>query len=228
MAQRVSDQRFAASKHRYTDPRTGERYIGVTSVVGSFDTGDKLGAGAGAAVKLVKQGIDYRAEWNEKKNLGNRVHGYAQLWIEGRSADVLDSDAPQMNAFRQFINDYKPEWIEVERAVVSSLGYGGRFDAIAYFDGCFWLLDFKTGKPYKFELMLQLAAYRYMDGMIVYDEEGWAKDLEPMPVVDKCAGLYLTADGYQLVEVDADEDALVLFNHLLAVKNGYSRMEKSL
>jgi hypothetical protein len=71
MATRVSDERYAESRHSYRDPRSGERVISVTSVVGAFDpTGDKLGAGAGAAVKLTKLGIDYRQEWADKRELG--------------------------------------------------------------------------------------------------------------------------------------------------------------
>jgi acylphosphatase len=134
VAQKVSDKQFAKSRHRYTDPRTGERVIGVTSIAGAFDDGNKIGAGAGAAVKLERAGIDYRREWQNKKELGSRVHGYAQLWVEGRAADIEEGDAEHMKSFRQFINDKKPEWIEVERAVISSLGYGGRFDAVVFID----------------------------------------------------------------------------------------------
>ena len=102
---------------------------------------------------------------------------------------------------------------------MSSLGYGGRFDAIGYFDGLYWLVDFKTGKPYKTELTLQLAGYRYADGLIKYDADGNASELEPMPHIDRCAGLYLDAEGHAtLVPCDVDESAFESFKALLPVK----------
>ncbi len=219
VAGRVSDRQFAESKHRYTDPRTGERLISVTSVVGAFDSGDKLGAGAGAAVKLTKAGVDYRQLWNAKRDLGTRVHGYAALWADGKSADVLDTDAPYLDAFAAFCRAKHPEWIESERAVVSSLGYGGRFDLIGYWDGLYWLIDLKCGKPYRAELTLQLAGYRFADGMIIYDETGKATKLDPMPHIDRAAGLYLDEEGKAtLVECNADADAFEAFKGLLTVK----------
>ena len=242
MAKRVSDRQFAQSRHRYTDPRTGQRVVGVTTVVGSFDAGDKLGAGAAAAVKLTKAGVDYWAEWNGKKNLGSRVHGYASLWVAGRAAEVLETDEGHMDAFARFCDEYRPEWIETEAEVVSHLGYGGRFDAVAWFPptdalreelgadtpGAFVLLDFKTGKHYPIELALQLAGYRYADGLIAYDEDGWARDLRRMPHIDRCAGLYLTGDGnYELHWAQADEKAFLAFQQLLYVKLWSTTVEKA-
>ena len=227
-AKRVSDQQFASSKHRYTSPITGERLISVTSVVSALDTGDKLGAGAGAAVKITKAGGDYRADWAAKRELGTRVHAYAQRWSEGKSADVLPEDEGHMDAFASFCRDKKPEWLEVERHVISSLGYGGQFDSIAWWDDCFNLSDTKTGKPYKTELTLQLAGYRNAEGMIVYDDKGMAVAVEPMPHIDRCVGLYLSGDGtYDIVECDVDEAAFDAFKNLLSVKRWASTVGKA-
>jgi hypothetical protein len=223
---RVSDLQLAESKHQYTDPRTGQRVVSVTSIVGAFDSGDKLGAGAGAAVKLTKEGYDYRQVWREKAETGSRVHNYAQLWVEGRQADVPDEEGAYMDAFAGFCNDYHPQWIEVERAVVHSMGYGGRFDMIGEIES--WtspsssesaLIDIKTGKTYADQLTLQLAGYRFADGMIEYDTEGMAVGLEPMPHIDVCAGLYLHNDGtYDLKYVQADDEAFACFASLLRIK----------
>lgn len=228
-AAKVSDQRFAESKHRYTDPRTKERLISVTTIVGAFDSGDKLGAGAGAAVKITKAGGDYRAEWKAKADRGTRVHGYVDHWAVGKTADVLSDDEPYADAFFDFCKAKRPEWIAVERAVVSSLGYGGKFDLIGLIEDEFYLIDCKTGKPYEAELTLQLAGYANADGFILYDDEGWAKDIEPMPHVDRWAGLYLAEDGsWDLVDCaeatetrtreENQEAAFDAFKALLTVK----------
>jgi hypothetical protein len=228
MAEKVSDRRYAESKHRYTDPRTRERVIGVTTVIGCFDSGNKLQAGAYAAYNLAQEGKHFRTEWDAKRDLGTRVHSYVDLWMNGRAAEVQASDEMHMDHFADFCREEKPEWIAAERPVVSSLGYGGRFDGIGYFRDAFYLVDLKTGKQYPKELAMQLAAYRYCDGMILYDEKGWARDLEEMPHVDRCAGLYLTEDGWDLVEVPADQASLEAFVHLLTVKQWAARFDKEM
>lgn len=224
MAKRVSDRQFAESKHQYTDPRTGERLMSVTSIVGSWDPGDKLGAGAAAAVKLAKEGKNYRAIWDAKRDLGSLVHHFGWQWAHGKAAEVPDEAAPYMDAFEKFCNEYEPTWLETERAVVSQEGYGGRFDFIAelragLFSGAYHLIDVKTGKPYTQELTMQLAGYKYADGMVEYDLDGWAKSLEPMPHIDECAGLYLHDDGsYDLCYTKSDLQAYQAFKSLLYVK----------
>jgi hypothetical protein len=232
MAKRVSDQQFAESRHRYRDPRSGERVISVTSVVGAFDpSGNKLGAGAGAAVKIALAGGDYRKEWSDKASTGTRVHGYVGKWAEGKTADVLEKDDQFVDAFQDFCRVKKPEWMFTERSVVSSHGYGGKFDLVGWFDDAFWLLDAKSGKEYKTELLLQLAGYARADGLLLYDEEGWAKDIDPMPHIDRWGGLYLAGDGsWKLSEVDlpgedesktiqqVQDEAFAAFLHVLEAK----------
>jgi hypothetical protein len=220
VGKRVSDRQFADSKHRYTDPRTGERLISVTSITGCFDPdGQKASRMAGAAVKIEREGGNYREIWGAKTNTGSRVHDYAHRWMEGEWADVTDEDQPYVDAFTKFCNEYEPEWIEAERAVVSSLGYGGRFDGIGYFDDAFVLADYKTGRKYPTQLTLQLTGYKNADGMIVYDEDGWAVDLDPMPHIDRCAGLYLHGDGtYELTYCDVNDASWAAFQALLRAK----------
>ena len=217
-APKASDKDLAENAHKYRDPRTGDLLISVTRVVGSYDDGDKLGAGAGAAVKLTKEGKNYREVWNAKRDLGSRVHKHAADWAQGKTVDVLDTDGPYLDAILAFCQSVRPEWIAVERAVVSSLGYGGRFDAVAEIGGVSTLLDFKTGRAWLLELSMQLSAYRFADGMVVYNAEGKAVMVEPMPHVERCAGLYLDETGTaKMVEVDADEAAFGAFCHQLSV-----------
>jgi len=222
---KASDRQYAEARHFYTDPRTGERLVSVTSIVGSFDPGDKLGAGAAAAVKLTKEGQNYRSVWDAKRDLGSAVHDLAALWAQGKAADVPEELAPYMDGFEKFCSDCSPTFIEQERAVVHSAGYGGRFDLVAEMSAFahadeFTLLDLKTGKPYKAELTLQLVGYAYADGMVLYDEAGMARFLEPMPHIDTCAGLYLHDDGtYDLTWAEVDDNAFDMFLNLLAVKN---------
>jgi hypothetical protein len=225
---RVSDQQLAESRHRYTHPVSKERLVSVTSVVGNWDDGDKIGAGAGAAVKLTKAGIDYRAEWNAKRDLGIRIHAHAKDWAMGKAVDVLPSDEPYMDALAAFCRAKHPQWIEAERAVVSSDGFGGRFDLVCEMDGIATLLDAKSGRPYFTELTLQLSAYRFAEGMVLYDKDGMAAALEPMPYIERCAGLYLDGSGKAtMVECPVDETSFAAFKALLAVRLWSERLESS-
>ena len=252
---KVSDQQFAESKHQYTDPRTGERVVSVTTVVGAFDSGDKLGRGARAAVNIERAGGDYRAEWDDKRDTGSRVHSYADLWLNGKTAEIPDEDGPWMDAFADWCDVKRPEWLVTERAGVGSvecpagpcgvcdftgrLGFGGRFDAIGYWDDLFTLGDFKTGKSWRPELTIQLAGYANFDGLIVYDGDGKAVDIEPLPHIDRWCGIYIRPEGVDVIEcpdpskVDGDwtadqmkAEAFQVFTNLLYVKKWSNQINR--
>lgn len=225
----VSDLQLSQTKHSYRDPRTGNRWPGVTLIVGNYADGDKVGRMAGAAAKLTREGRNYRAEWNESAERGRRLHVNIADWAEGRQTNLLLTDAPYLNAFSAFLKAKRPEWLESERAIISSLGYGGRFDLIGYWDGLYWLCDVKSGKPYPRELTLQLAGYASADGMIVYDKKGIAVDVEPMPHIDRWCGIYL-AENEQCTLIEcpfpingqtvdqAQKEAVESFRALLTVR----------
>lgn len=213
----LTDLERAEQKHIYLDPRTRERVTSVTSVVGALDSGDKIGRGAYAAAQIERSGGNYRAEWDAKRDTGTRVHDYLDYWLNGQPADVAEEDTAHMDAFADWCDVTRPEWLVTERAGVGSvacmagpcgvckwtgrLGFGGRFDSIGEWDNTFTLGDFKTGRCYRPELTIQLAGYANFDGLIVYDDKGRAVDLEPMPYVDRWVGIYVRSNGVEVVEV---------------------------
>lgn len=255
MSERKTDLETAQERHIYTDPRTGKRVTSVTAVVGAFDSGDKLGRGAAAAAKLERQGINYRENWDNKRDTGTRVHEFAKLWMEGRTAEIPAEDAPHMDAFARWCNVVYPEWLHAEAIGVGTvecphgpcavcddtgqLGFGGRFDAHGLWEDSFWLGDFKTGRAYRRELTIQIAGYAHFDGLVVHDESGRAVDLLPMPHIDKWCGIYITPQSVSVVEVPhpgkvsedwTDEqmkaEAFETFRSLLFVKEWSKQMER--
>jgi hypothetical protein len=203
-APKASDKDLAEHAHKYRHPVTGQLLRSVTSIVHCYNDGDLLGAGAGAAVKLTKEGLDFRKEWRAKADLGTRVHANIGKWALGKTTEVLDTDASRLDGFTAFCKAKRPEWVATELPVASSLGFGGRLDLICEIEGDSWLLDGKTGKIYLRELALQLAGYAHAQGVIEYDAEGKAIALSPMPHIDRWGGLYLGEDGIAtLVEVPA-------------------------
>ena len=204
-----------AARHKYRLP-SGDVAINVTAVSGCLDLGKAAGM-AGAAAKLTKAGLDYRAEWREKADTGTRVHAVCEQWLRGESAEVRDSDQGYVDALEKFWQDYEPSLVECEAIALSHHGYGGRLDMIADLnDGRRLLIDVKTGKQYPTEHCLQMAAYRYADGLAEYGEDGMLHLLRPVPKVDACACLYVRGDGtYSLVEYPSDGNAFAIFLSLL-------------
>jgi hypothetical protein len=225
-----------AAKHRYRDPRSGQLMTtSATRVAKAFSDGDIIGAAAGAAVKLTKAGIDYRREWNDRMWRGVRLHEHIGHWAEGKTAEVDERDDAYLDAFLAFCEGTKPVWLQSERVLVSARGCGGRMDLVGELEHPpgqrdFWLIDAKSGKLHYYELMLQLAGYASMDGMVTFDSEGNAEGLEPMPFFTRWGGLYLDGHGKaHLVEVpvcapgqsreQAQAGAIDAFNYLLKVRS---------
>ena len=203
-----------AAKHKYKLPN-GEVAVNVTAISGLLDDG-KSGAFAGAAVKLTKAGKNYRAEWSAKANRGTRVHGHLESFLRGEDIDQQDDEKGFVDALEAFIVDKQPTVIAQEQIVLSNRGYGGRFDLLAEVGGEPALIDLKTGSAYPKEASLQMAAYRYADGIATYDKDGNLATLDPIPEVAWCACLYVREDGtYDLVKYPANEEAFGIFCSLL-------------
>jgi len=168
------------------------------------------------------------------------LHDYIRSWALGLPADVAEGHGGLADAFFDFCEKEKPEWFETERALVGQ-GWGGRGDLWGYVREAYWYLDAKSGKPYLTELETQCAGYCGADGLIVYDEEGNAKDIEPMPYVNRWGGLYLHRDGtWDLKEVgipgpddprtpdEVKAEAVERFKDLLRYKVWATEREKAL
>jgi hypothetical protein len=208
-----------ADNHVYMLPN-GEVGINVTAISGLMDNGKAEGM-AGAARYLALNGRDHRAEWDAKRDLGSRVHAHCEAFLRGEGVDCLDGDAGYVDAVESFMADHDPHVLELEEIVLSELGFGGRFDMIVQplqgkYVGETLLVDLKTGKRHFHEHTLQLAAYRYADGIAVYDEDGSILETRPVPIADRTMCLYVGADGsYGLVEYPADRGAFRAFCALL-------------
>lgn len=217
-----------AIKHRYRTPN-GTIAPSVTTITGMLDDNGKSSRMAGAAAKLERQGLNYRAEWAAKATRGTRVHGNCEAWLRGEDAEVLDSDQPYLDALAKFFIDKDPMPIEIERVVLSDRGFGGRFDFIARFDGLNTLVDVKTGRKYPLEHCLQLAAYSHADGMAVWGPDGNLDRLQPLPPIDRAGDLYLSDDGtFEFVEYPINDLAFAVFTDLLAANHSITKLKEML
>lgn len=181
--------------------------------IGAADLADQLPALVAhdreAAIAMLK-GLPY-AKRDRAANLGTEVHEAAEAYALGRPMPPWAPHVrPFMLQFLDFLAACEPVYEMTEASVYNrSQAYAGTLDAIAVMptlDGRRFLLDAKTGKSIYPEVGLQCAAYRYAEFIGAPDGTE-----QPMPAVDAAAALHLTADGWRLIEVRADEEVFASF-----------------
>jgi len=147
----------------------------------------------------------FQLRWNEKRDRGTSTHDFVEQSILGVAIDPADFGDAEGNArsWLRFVEKYDPRFIMSEATVFNlRYGYAGTLDSIMEVGGQRWLVDVKSGPKVYFEHHLQLAAYRYAEGVYVS-----AGVVEPMPDVDAAGVLLLGEDRYKFEEVTAGPDA---------------------
>lgn len=208
----ATDLELATVKHRYAFG--GDPLPSVTTITGLLDSNGKSSRMAGAAVKLTKQGLNYRKEWNDKMYRGTRVHNSLDRWLRGLDAEVEPGDQGFMDAAEKYLIDHPLERPHVERIVVGD-GWGGRLDTC----GESLIEDWKTGSERE-QHVIQMAAYANGRGFALYDGSGAFTGIEPMPYITDARCVYLQEDGsYHKVDYSHAEliAAYAAFEGLLAV-----------
>lgn len=226
---RVDSTRFGKPTHWYVDAR-GERIPGVTTIL---EKGVPKPALIGWAANVTAEAAVNR--WAEltdlpvadrlkllkaaryessdvAKNRGTEIHALGDRLIQGDEVEYPDELAGHVESYVRFLDQWEPVWVRSEFSVVNyTVGYAGTADYIARMDGLTWLVDIKTGNRVYPEAALQLAAYRNAEFILTDDGE------EPMPPVDRCAVIWVRADGYDLVPVVADEATFLHFRYAYRV-----------
>lgn len=123
---------------------------------------------------------------------GSLVHEYTELIDYGCEPDEVEYEVVgYLKAYKDFLRDYKPDWLFVEEPLYSEeYGYAGTVDRIGYINGELSVVDIKTlaspTKMQKFTVSAQTMAYE-----VAYGE-----------YVGKRYALYLGKDGeYNLVDL---------------------------
>ena len=214
MPSKYSDRENAERLHRYKWI-DGTPLVNVTAISELIDDG-KSGAMAYVAADLTRQGRDYRSEWDATSDLGSRVHKHLEKFLRGEDIDQADDEKGYVDALEKWILADNPRMIEQEAIVLSSVGFGGRFDLLAEIDGETALIDLKSSKKYAMSHSLQLSAYSHAEGIAVYGPTGALTGLRPLPPVDWCACLYVHENGtYDLDRYPADDHMFAIFCGLL-------------
>jgi hypothetical protein len=145
---------------------------------------------------------------------GSEIHGLAERLAHGEAVETPPEIAGHVDAYVAFLDEHEPEGVLAEVAVVNyTIGYAGTLDLIADMQGQRWLLDIKSTRSGVYgETALQLAGYRYAEKYV--DAEGVEQD---MPEVDRCGVVWVRADGYDLVPVEADPAVFLEFRYAMRI-----------
>jgi hypothetical protein len=183
--------------------------------------------------ELVARAVRKSDESRDKAaRLGTSVHLLADMASRGSEShsegfEVGEGTQPYLKAFRDFLEAHRgSQVVSSEKMVWSANGYGGTYDLLMYLpdengEQQLWLLDIKTSKRGDYpEYGLQLAAYRWADGIILPNDP----KLYHMPEVHRTGVLHLRPElykeGWKLIEYQTDylKDYIVFLGLLEAWK----------
>ena len=212
--------------HSYVDDVTGQKVPGVTSFLDkgvpkpalvnwsasatvdyAIDHWDALSALPPSARAKELLGARYAVK-DTAANKGTTIHNLASRLVRGEQVVIPDGLEGYVESYVRFLDEWDVQPVLVEATVVSHAhGYCGTLDLVADLldpdepgERVRWLLDVKTNRSGIFgETALQLAGYRYADA---YVESGVEVE---MPTVDRAGAVWVRADGYDLVPVEAEE-----------------------
>ena len=153
---------------------------------------------------------------------GTEVHDLAEHLLQGEEVTVPDELRGHVESYVRFLDDWQPTPVIVEKTVVNyTYGYAGTLDMVVDLpDGRRVLADIKTTRSGIYgETALQLAAYRYAE---VYLDNG---DELAMPEVHDTWGIWVRADGYEVVPLIADAKTFDDFRRVAAVARTAQRIK---
>lgn len=177
-----------------------------------------------AIVRLLK-GVPWEQR-DAAAQKGKEVHALAEQLIAHEEVDVPEELAGHVASAVKFMDEWKPAPLLTEKVVGSyRWGYAGTFDLVAEMRGQRWLLDYKTsGSGIWPETAVQLAGYRYAD---CYLSELGGLEIPMSEVgIERCAAVWVRADGYDVVPVVAEKEQFNFFLHALQVANKTDVMDE--
>lgn len=154
----------------------------------------------------------HREDRDAAARRGTEVHRLASELVAGLEVDVPSELAGHVDSYIRFLDAWHVAPVLVEAVVINRAHHWmGTLDLVADLaDGLRWLLDIKTTRTGVYpESALQLAAYRNAEHYL--DDNGTE---QPMPKVDRVGAVWVRADGYDLIEVDAGPDTYRTFRHV--------------
>lgn len=156
-------------------------------------------------------------------DIGTKVHHYAERIARGENPDIPEEHREYVEAYRNFLNDYQPEFESLEQMVCNvTYRYGGKYDAIARVSGKRTLIDYKTSRTLHPKIAIQLAAYAGAEFVgKTNDPRKYGQSKLGLSKFDQFAVLHIRpeqyARGYRLVRFKVEEQDFEAALHGLAL-----------
>lgn len=169
------------------------------------------GMGREAIVAALKQSP--YTDRDKAANRGTEVHALADRLMLGDEVEVPDELAGHVESYVRFLNEWQPRPVLTETVVAHrKWRYCGTLDIVADLpDNRRVIADIKTSRSGIYpETVLQLAAYRYAEA---YSDGGEEQRVEDLGITG-ALGIWVRADGYDVYDLPADEDAFKAFLHI--------------
>lgn len=127
---------------------------------------------------------------------GTKVHKATEVLDKYGECEIAEDIALYLKAYVQFVKDYSPEYICIEKAFASQeMRFAGTLDRVAIINGKRIIIDIKTS----YQVQKVLARIQLPGYSILYEEN------EKKPV-DELWILHLKNDGtYKIVKIDNDK-----------------------
>lgn len=144
-----------------------------------------------------------RAIADKSADEGTLVHEAAEALLLGQDAEISETIAPAIAAFKNFAAAHviktNPEFIE-RRIHHSDHRYAGTVDALITMDGKFGVLDIKTSQAIYRDYNLQTAAYMdALAGQFPHLETRWILRLDQVEKCARCPAVRRTKGGREKV-----------------------------
>lgn len=226
---------FRTTDHRYYWNGDGP-YPGVTTVIRALDKPGLINWAKRETARCAVDNFDFvtdliarggkkaAMDWlasipdfirDTAGDLGSGVHATAEAISRSEEVTVPTEQIPFIKGYRQFLADYQPDFISLERFVFSEKGYGGTYDWLARMvirnRKVVVLGDTKTSKDVYPEIGLQLAALGNADWVGLPEDPKKYR----LPKIDTFAVLHIRPDkyarGYRLIEYRVGPDEFEAF-----------------
>lgn len=128
-------------------------------------------------------------------------------------AALVDRARVRLDGYGRFLEDYQPEFVEVEQTVVNhTVGYAGTTDAIVRIGNTLLSADIKTSKKVRGDYALQGVAVCRAEQLL--DDDGTTRE---MPELTGAFIIHLPeAGGYQAVPLRTGDEEFEVFRALRA------------
>ena len=144
---------FDERLHRYT--LRGVELTSVTSLIGRFKRPfDAEAQAQRVALRDGRSAADVQREWTEKRDaagaLGKQAHEIIDRVLRAGSPLALDHESPHVRAAMRCVADWQSQGASIiateQRLAWLERGLAGTVDALAWCDGAWWIIDWKTNE----------------------------------------------------------------------------------